>query len=184
MFSFVHKWSRYFIKSVGYKIHQNVKQFYIFITGGTGFGKSHLIKTKYMSLSKVLIIYIGGEREKPRILLLAPNGVAVINVNGQTIHSDLGINVGGKLYPLSEQHRAALRNKLSEVRLIIIDKISVVSTVLVFQVNQRLTEIFIYSGKGPFAGLPVTICGDFYQLPPIKGSPVYSIATLIKGFLH
>ena len=102
-----------------------------------------------MSLSKVLI-YLGGERENTRILLFAPNGVAVININGQTIHLDLGINVGGKLYRLSEQHRAALGNKLSEVRLIIIDKISVVSTVLVFQVNQRLTEIFIYSGKGPF----------------------------------
>ena len=137
-----------------------------------------------MLVSKALIIYIGGEREKPRILLLAPNGVAIININDQTIHSDLEINVGGKLYALSEQHRAALGNKLSEVRLIIIDKISVVSTVLVFQVNQRLIEIFIYSGKEPFAGLPVTVCGDFYQLPPIKGSPVYSIATSIKGFLH
>ena len=136
-----------------------------------------------MSLSKVLI-YLGGERENPRILLFAPNGVAVININGQTIHLDLGINVGGKLYRLSEQHRAALGNKLSEVRLIIIDKISVVSTVLVFQVNQRLIEIFIYSGKEPFAGLPVTVCGDIYQLPSIKGSPVYSIATSIKGFLH
>ena len=51
-----------------------------------------------MSLSKVLI-HIGGECENPRILLLAPNGVAVININSQTIHSDLGINVGGKLYP-------------------------------------------------------------------------------------
>ena len=135
-----------------------------------------------MSLSKVLI-YKGGELEKPRILLLAPTGVAAININGTTIHSGLGINVGGKLYPLSEQHRAALRNKLSEVRLIIIDKISMVSSVLFFQVNQRLTEIFRYSGKEPFAGLPVMVCGDFYQLPPVKGSPVYSSATSIKGFL-
>ena len=27
------------------------------------------------------------------------------------------------------------------------------------------------------------MCGDFYQLPPVKGSPVYSSATSIKGFL-
>ena len=114
-----------------------------------------------MSLCKVLI-YKGSELEKPRILLLTPTGVAVINRNGTTIHSGLEINVGGKLYPLSEQHRAALRNKLSEVRLIIIDEISMVSSVLFFQVNQRLTEIFRYSGKEPFAGLPVIVCGDFY----------------------
>ena len=87
-----------------------------------------------MSLCKVLI-YKGSELEKPRILLLTPTGVAVINRNGTTIHSGLEINVGGKLYPLSEQHRAALRNKLSEVRLIIIDEISMVSSVLFFQVN-------------------------------------------------
>ena len=93
-----------------------------------------MIKTIYMSLSKVLM-YKGGELDKPRILLLAPTGVAAININGTTIHSGLGINVGGKLYPLSEQHRAALRNKLSEVRLIIIDEISMVSSVLFFQVN-------------------------------------------------
>ena len=58
-----------------------------------------------------------------------------------------------------------------------------VLSVLFFQVNQRLTEIFRYSGKEPFAGLPVIVCGDFYQLPPVKGSPVYSSATSIKGFL-
>ena len=71
-----------------------------------------------MLLSKVLICK-GGEHEKPKILILALIGVAAININGITIHSGLGINVGGKLYSLSEQHRAAFRNKLSEVRLII-----------------------------------------------------------------
>ena len=68
-------------------------------------------------------------------MLLAPTGVAAVNINGTTIHSGLEINVGGKLYPLSEQHRPDLRNKLSEVRLIIIDEISMVSSVLFFQVN-------------------------------------------------
>ena len=134
IFNFVHKWSRDFIKSLGCKIHQNVKLFYVFITGGAGVGKSHMIKTIYMSLSKVLM-YKGGELDKPRILLLAPTGVAAVNINGTTIRSGLEINVGGKLYPLSEQHRADLRNKLSEVRLIIIDEISMVSSVLFFQVN-------------------------------------------------
>ena len=136
-----------------------------------------------MSLSKVLI-YKGGELEKPNISLLAPTGVAAaININCTTIHSDLGINVGGKLYSLRKQHRAALRNKLSKVRLIIIDKLSMVSSVLVFQVNQRLTDIFRHSGKETFNRLPVIVCDDFYQLPPVKASPVCSIATSIKGFL-
>ena len=65
------------------KIYQNVKPFYMFITSGAEIGKSHLIKSIYMSLSKVLI-YKGGELEKPRMLLLAPTGVAEININGKT----------------------------------------------------------------------------------------------------
>ena len=99
--NFVHKWSRDFIKSLGSIIHQDVKRFYIFITGRTEVRKSRLIKAIYMSLRKVEI-YKRGELEKPRILLLAPAGVAAININGTTIHSGLGINVRGTLYPLRE----------------------------------------------------------------------------------
>ena len=99
--NFVHKWSRDFIKSLGSIIHQDVKRFYIFITGRAGVRKSRLIKAIYMSLRKVEI-YKGGELEKPKILLLAPAGVAAININGTTIHSGLGINVRGTLYPLRE----------------------------------------------------------------------------------
>ena len=161
---------------------KKIKSFHIFITGGAGVGKSHLIKTIYLSLSKVLG-YKGGDVDKPRILLLAPTGVAAVNINGTTIHSGLGINVTTKLYPLNDQQRAALRNKLSEVRLIIIDEISMVSSVLFYQVNQRLNEIFKYSGNEPFAGLPVIVCGDFFQLPPVKGQPVYSNAASLKGFI-
>ena len=95
IFNFVHKWPRDFIKSLGCKIHENFK------LDGAGVVKSHLRKTIYMSLSKVLI-YKGGELEKRRILLLAHTGVAAININDTTIHSGLGINVGGKLHPLSE----------------------------------------------------------------------------------
>ena len=84
-----------------------------------------------MSLNKVLECK-GGNADKPRILLHAPTRVAAININGTTIHSGLGINVGSKLYQLNDQQRAALRNKLSEVKLIIIDKVFMVSSVLFF----------------------------------------------------
>ena len=88
-----------------------------------------------MSLIKVLGCK-GGDADKPRILLLPPTRVAAVNINGTTIHSGLGINVVSKLYPLNDQQRAALINKLSEFRLIIIDEISMVSSVLFYQVNQ------------------------------------------------
>ena len=148
----MHKWSRDYIKSLRCKVIKKVKSFHIFITGGAGVGKSHLVKTIFLSLNKVLG-YNCGDADKPRILLPASTGVAVININETTIQSSLGINVRSKLYSLNDQQHAALRNKLSEVRLIVIDEISMVSSVLFYQVNQRLNEIFGYSGNKPFVGL-------------------------------
>ena len=68
----------------------------------------------------------GGDAGKTRISFFALTGVAAININGAKIDSGLGINIGSKLYPLNDQQRTALRNKLSEVRLIIIDEFSMV----------------------------------------------------------
>ena len=87
------------------------------------------------------------------------------------------------MFPLNDRQRAVLRNKLSEVKIIIIDEISMVSSMLLYQVNQRLNEIFGYSDQLPFAGMSVIVCGDFYQLPPVRGLPVYSSTTSIKGLL-
>lgn len=58
-----------------------------------------------------------------------------------------------------------------------------VSSVLFFQVNPQLNETFGFSGNENFAEFLVIICGDLYQFPPAKDSPVYSCATSIKGFL-
>ena len=149
---------------------KKVKSFHIFITGGAGVGKSHLIKTIFLSLNKVLG-YKDGDADKPRKLLFCLTGVAAININGATIHSDLGINVGSKLYPLNDQQRAALRNKLLEVRLVIINEIYKVSSVLFYQVNERLNEIFGYSGNESFAGLLVIVCGDFFQFKGVARIP-------------
>lgn len=67
-----------------------------------------------------------------------------------------------------------LRNKLSELSIIVIDKISMVSNKLLLHIYQRLIEIFGCSEEIPFAGISVIACGDFYQLPPIQAKPVYA----------
>ena len=48
-------------------------------------------KNNYLHLNQVLG-YKGSDGDKPRILLLAPTGVAAITINGTTTHSGLGIN--------------------------------------------------------------------------------------------
>ena len=73
-----------------------------------------------------------------------------------TIHSSLRMNAGRKLHLLYDQQLAALRNKLSKVRLIIIDEVSMVSSVLFYPTNQQLNKLFGYSSNKPFAGFPFT----------------------------
>ena len=68
-----------------------------------------------MSLNKVMM-YKGFDPEKPRILLLAPTGVAAVHFNGTSSHLRLQINAGGKMFPLNDRQRAVLRNKLSKVK--------------------------------------------------------------------
>ena len=81
VFNILHKSSNDFIKNLGSERPQTIYPFHILITGGGGVGKSHLIKTIHMSLSKVLM-YKRGDPEKPRILLPAPTRVAAVHIYG------------------------------------------------------------------------------------------------------
>ena len=129
VFDVVHKWSRDYVKQRFSKQPKEVKPFYIFCTGGAGVGKSHVIKTITMSLNKGLM-HNSVNPDKPRVLILAPTGVAAININGTTVHSGLGIWIGKGFFPLNDKQRGKLRNKLSEVKLVVIDEISMVSSIL------------------------------------------------------
>ena len=116
----------------------------LFITGGAGTGKSHLIKTIFASISKTLS-YGSPQIKKPNILLLAPTGVAAVNINGTTIHSALGIPIDAKgltLNKLSDKRRCKLREQLSDVKALVIDEVSMVSNKVLLYIHQRLIEIF------------------------------------------
>ena len=121
-------------------IESEIAPFHLFLTGGGGCGKSHLIKTVFQAVSK-MFLYHGANPEKPRVLLLAPTGVASININGTTLHSAFGLPCEGPFYPLHNKTLDSLRNKFSEAALLIIDEISMVSKKVFFQVHQRLIQI-------------------------------------------
>ena len=122
-----------------------------------------------------------GNSDKPRVLLLSAAGVAAGNIDGNTIHSGLGINCKGYFFPLNNLQKASLRNKLSDVRIIIIDEISMASRKLFIQLNHRLIEILGWNKNIPLAGLSVLVCGDLFQLPPKNPSAVYCQKSDIHG---
>ena len=120
--------------------------------------------------------------------MLAPTGVATVNVNGNTIHSSLGIpddrGFAKNISRLGDKKRSILRNKLRDVCVLIIDEISMVSNKLLLHIHQRLTEIFGCSPDIPFPGLSIIACGDFYQLPPILARPVFENYDVMLNISH
>lgn len=57
------------------------------------------------------------------------------------------------------------------------------SNFLLYEVHQKLNEIFQCEGYVPFAGLALLIYSDFYQLSPVRRLSVYTSASSMKGYL-
>ena len=114
----VHAWAKDYVKYDG----QNVEPIQILPSGSGGIGKCHLVKEVYKYKSKTLH-YHCKEPEKPRVLLLGPKGISALNIGGITFNSRLGIKPGTKSHGLNDKSEAALRNRLSELKLLLMDEI-------------------------------------------------------------
>ena len=129
----------------------------LFLTGRAGTGKSTLL-TEFR------------KNTKKRIAVLAPTGVAAVNVNGQTIHSFCGFKPD---ITLKKVKRLADDNKkvkvLQKLDAIVIDEISMTRADLLdcFEKFLRLNR---RSENVPFGGLQIIFIGDLYQLPPVVTS--------------
>ena len=116
------------------KNYETIEPFDLFLSGSAGVGKSHLVKTIHQVVSK-LLQYHGTFPEKPRLLILVQTGVATINVNGATIHFALNLPCCSKLNPLDANTLTTMQNRFSEVKLIIIDEISMVYKKVLYQIH-------------------------------------------------
>ena len=157
----------------------NVEPVDIFLSGSGGTGKSHLVKVIYNVISKTLL-YHSIDPEKLRVLILGPTGISAVNIGRTTTHSGLGIKPGAKLLGLSDKSKAALRNRLSEVKFLIIDELSMVSSDLWTDTDSRLGEIFMMFPEKAFAGLSLLTVADLLQLPPVRGKLIYFLNILIR----
>lgn len=133
-----------------------------FVTGVAGSGKSTVVN-EFRHQCKVPYV------------VLAPTGIAAVNVNGQTIHSFFMFPPSlltldqlrlQKMYP-------AKRRLIQSVKTIIIDEISMVRADVFCAIDWRLREL----AKGPnrqkpFGGKQVIVVGDFFQLAPVVTDPI------------
>ena len=144
IFNEVQDWAKNKIKARNSNKKVSVDPLRLFITEGAGVGKSFLMKTICIFLNKTFNLY-SGSPDKPKVLLFAPTGVAAININETAINSGLSIPpyVNGYTLPrLSDSERGRLRNLYSEVLVVLIDEISMVSNIRLLHIHKRLCEIF------------------------------------------
>ena len=101
---------------------------------------------------------------------MAPTGVAAINIDGTTINTGLAIpkETGDNVPAMSDQKKTQLRLSLSDLKLIIIDEISMVGNTTLLHIHQRLKDIFGTTSSLLFAGITIIVVGDLCQLPPIR----------------
>lgn len=123
----------------------------IFITGKAGTGKS-------------LLLQYFKQKTKKKVVVVAPTGVAALNVGGQTIHSLFRIPpefVTKEKLTLSSKTSLLLRN----IDTVVIDEISMVRADLMDAIAFLLEEA---NDNGlPFGGVQLIMFGDLYQLPPV-----------------
>ncbi|MEZ4942468.1 MAG: PIF1 family DEAD/DEAH box helicase [Saprospiraceae bacterium] len=134
----------------------------MFVTGRAGTGKSTLLQ-----------LFRNTTRKKTAVL--APTGVAALNVLGQTIHSFFGFPP--RIITAQEAaKRVARKDKLRLYRnleVLIIDEISMVRADVLDAIN-----LFLQVNREslrPFGGVQLVLFGDPFQLPPVvTNDPVES----------
>ena len=143
----------------------------VFLTGKAGTGKSTFLK------------YICNNTRK-KYVVLAPTGIAAVNVGGMTLHSFFKIPFRPLLpddpdfSPL--KIRKTLRyNKekvklLKELDLIIIDEISMVRADIIDFVDKVL-RIYCENMREPFGGKQLLFVGDVFQLEPVVTSDMKEV---------
>ena len=143
---------------------------HMFVSGVGGTGKSFLIQT---IRAFVRDTWPGLENTTA---VAAPTGLAACNVCGVTTYQlfQLPIEHDGKTtqyWSLPKDSLKFLRMQLTNVKVFIIDEVSMVSSLNLAYIHLRLEEIF--GGEQWFGGKTILFFGDLLQLPPVNGVPVF-----------
>lgn len=125
-----------------------------FITGRAGTGKSTLLD-------------FFRKRTAKNTAVLAPTGVAALNVEGETIHSFFRFRPGLTIEEAKQEarHVKNRRELYRALELLIIDEISMVRADMFDCINVFLQTV--RQNSQPFGGVRLVCFGDLYQLPPV-----------------
>lgn len=129
----------------------------VFVTGGAGTGKSTLISLIRKKYGNTVVV--------------APTGIAALNVGGATIHSTF--KIPPKYITVIDKRKLKPVDVLANTKVLIIDEISMVNANVMDTLEYvlRISNLTKNSIK-PFGGVKVIMFGDLYQLPPVVADDV------------
>ena len=130
----------------------------VFLTGRAGTGKTTLLRELiFNSLDKAIV--------------LAPTGLAAVNVGGQTIHSFF--NFPPRLLDAGDARKIRNQRVVKAIETMVIDEVSMVRADMMQAIDSTLR--LNRGDKRPFGGVRMILSGDLHQLPPVVGNDVEHI---------
>ena len=127
----------------------------VFLTGKAGTGKSTLIRLFMADTDR-------------NVVVVAPTGIAALNVDGYTIHRLFGFRPTTTLDDVrsGEYRPGRFAKTLASLQTLIVDEASMVRADVFDMVAMALARFGPKPGT-PFGGVQIVLVGDLYQLPPV-----------------
>ena len=142
------------------------EQLMMYVGGMGGTGKSQVIKA--------LMEFYKSRNESHRFVVLAPTGTAAALLHGSTYHSFLGVPIDGQTAFRNETtNNAQVKTRLDGVEYIYLDEVSMVACNDNYKISSQLAKALNVFDL-PYGGINMIFSGDFAQMPPVFGSPLYS----------
>ena len=129
----------------------DAREGHLFVTGRAGTGKSTLLRALQGALDAEIVV-------------VAPTGLAAVNVGGQTIHSFFGLPP--RLVRSDDIRRSRNGQVMRKLDFLVIDEVSMVRSDLMWAIDQSL-RINRGRPREPFGGVRLVLFGDLHQLPPV-----------------
>ena len=134
----------------------------MFLDGPGGSGKSRIVR-EVLKYAKDYTTRLSVSFDMRNIVVTAMSGVAAVSIGGETLHSAAAFN-----RKISDDD-----NSWDNVRLLVVDEVSFMSSKDVDLLDDKLRKL-TRSHDALYGGLNVLFCGDFMQLEPVRGNPLYS----------
>ena len=154
-----------------------LKPLHMFVSGMGGTGKSFLIEA-----IRALVGSIWSSHDFT-CAVVAPTILAGFNISGVTIYRlfHLPVEHEGKTasyWPLPEDSRKVMKTTFRHFKVVvIIDEVSMVSSLTLAYIHMRLEEIF--GGEEWFRSTNMLFVGDILQLPPVNATRVRTDSGLV-----